>query len=335
MAKRPTINDVARHAGVSKSTVSLVLQNSPLVKKQTRITVEESIYALKYVYNRSAANLGGSANDLIGLVINDLRNPFFTQFTTSTQMALSKHGYATVIANTNEDAEIQKQVIASMLEHGVSAFVISPSYGDEGSIFDTIARTNTPALQVLRRLDNRTELFPYYSMDYEEGGKIAMEHLIGRGAKNIAFVGGLEDRPVTAERIKGYYQIIEENDLTPLTFLGHATRSFGWDMAIEITKNYPEVDAVLCFNDMVALGMLSGFASKNVKVGEDILLIGIDDIEECNMVYPRLSSVRCDIEQFGVKTADFIVEWLENGIKPQPVYREPVKLIPRQSSCGI
>ena len=78
MKKRPTIIDVAQHAGISKSTVSLVLQNSPLVKKETRVAVKKSIKELGYVYNRAAAKLRGSGVGLIGLVINDLRNPFFT-----------------------------------------------------------------------------------------------------------------------------------------------------------------------------------------------------------------------------------------------------------------
>ena len=107
MDKRPTIKDVARHAGVSKSTVSLVLQKSPLVKTETREAIEASIRALGYVRNKAAATLRGAGTGLIGLVINDLRNPFFTEFAASAQMSLSEHGYATVIANTDEDPGLQ------------------------------------------------------------------------------------------------------------------------------------------------------------------------------------------------------------------------------------
>ena len=89
MSRRPTIVDVAEHAGVSKSTVSLVLHASPLVRPATRAAVEASIAALGYVYNRAAANLRGARAGLVGLVINDLRNPFFTEFATSAQMAFA------------------------------------------------------------------------------------------------------------------------------------------------------------------------------------------------------------------------------------------------------
>ena len=131
MNKRPTIVDVARHAGVSKSTVSNVIQNSPLVRPATREVVEKAMGALNYVYNRTAANLRGADVELIGLVINDLRNPFFTEFAASAQMTFARRGYATVIANTDENPQMQSQVFASMVEHGVSGFLISPTYVDE------------------------------------------------------------------------------------------------------------------------------------------------------------------------------------------------------------
>ncbi len=127
MSKRPTIVDVARMAGVSKSTVSLVLQDSALVRPATRDLVRRAMADIGYVYNRAAATMRSSKVDLTGLVINDLRNPFFTEFAASAQRAFSRRGYATVIANTDEDPELQAQAVASMIAHGVSGLVISPA----------------------------------------------------------------------------------------------------------------------------------------------------------------------------------------------------------------
>jgi len=335
MEKRPTIKDVAKHAGVSKSTVSLVLQNSPLVKTQTRAAVEASIRAINYVYNRSAANLGGAGTDLIGLIINDLRNPFFTEFATSAQMKFSKHGYATVVANTDENPEIQDQVIISMLEHGVSALLISPCYGGDGSVFETIARSETPLMQVLRCIDDRTNQFPFFSMDYETGGRLATEHLLERGVRTIAFVGGVEDGPITQERMSGYRQTMAEHGLPTVSFHGRATRTMGLGMAQSIAREHPEIEAVICFNDLVALGMLSGFSQTPKKVGRDILLVGFDDIEECEQAYPPLSSVRCDVSTFGQKSAEYILNWLDTKMMPPSIPREAVKLVARQSSLGF
>ena len=125
MSKRPTIVDVAMVAGVSKSTVSLVLQDSPSVKAETRNKVHDAIKQTRYVYNRAAANLRGAGAGLIGLIINDLRNPYYTEFAATVQMEFSSQGYATVIANSNEDPVIQEQIVTSMIEHGVSGLMVA------------------------------------------------------------------------------------------------------------------------------------------------------------------------------------------------------------------
>jgi LacI family transcriptional regulator len=334
MDKRPTINDVAQHAGVSKSTVSLVLRNSPLVKDETRTIVEASIKAINYVYNRSAARLRGAGTNLIGLIVNDLRNPFFTEFAISAQMTFSKHGYVTVIANTDENPETQKQVITSMMEHDVSAFLISPCYGGDDELFDTVLRTQIPLLQVMRCVDKRTDQLPFLSMDYSNGGRLAAEHLLSRGVRNIAFVGGVGDGPITQERIFGYNKIMKQHGLPITTFFGRATRQMGRETALDIVKHYPEIEAVICYNDLVALGMLAGFARTEKKVGHDILLVGFDDIDECREVFPQLSSIHCGITCFGKKSAEAIVNWLETGERPTSFERVPVTLVARQSSLG-
>ncbi|MEO0381426.1 MAG: LacI family DNA-binding transcriptional regulator, partial [Pseudomonadota bacterium] len=189
MKQRPTILDVAKEAGVSKSTVSLVLQGAPSVKDTTRKTVREVMKNIGYVYNRSAATLRSSTSGLVGLVINDLRNPFFTEFAALFQMELAKAGFATVLANSDEDPALQRQMIASLVEHGVSGFIISPSYGDEAATLEVLDAANTPTLQVFRTLERDGATFPVLTPDYLTGGRIAAEHLIQQGCKKIAFLG--------------------------------------------------------------------------------------------------------------------------------------------------
>ena len=174
------------------------------MRAETRALVEKAMGELHYVYNRAAANLRGADVGLIGLVINDLRNPFFTEFAASAQMTFAERGYATVIANTDETPAVQAQVIASMIEHGVSGFLISPAYVDAADGLEAVRRAGLPAMQVLRRIDARTDEFPFASLDYEAGGRLAAEHLLGLGLRRIAFVGGIEGRPVTEERMAGY-----------------------------------------------------------------------------------------------------------------------------------
>lgn len=330
--RRPTIKDVAAHAGVSKSTVSLVLQNSKLVRKETRAAVEASMKALNYVRNRAAATLRGSGTGLIGLVINDLRNPFFTEFAASAQMAFHQRGYATVIANCDEDAEIQNRTILSMLEHDVAALMISPCHGDVAAGFAAIERAGLPALQVLRRVETGAPPLPFFSHDYAAGGRAATRHLLDQGARRIAFVGGVEGRPVTAERQAGYRAEMAARGLAPLILPGRATRAFGRAAAATIAGAEGGIEAALCFNDLVALGMMAGLAEAGRLPGRDILLVGFDDIEEARLAYPPLSSVDCDVPRFGRQGAATLLRWMEAGAAPRAEERLPVTLRIRASS---
>lgn len=334
MTGRPTILDVARRAGVSKSTVSLVLNGSPLVREAKRTAVRQAMAELGYVYNRAAANLRGASTSLVGLVINDLRNPFFAEFATSAQMALSARGHATVVANTDEDAALQEQVVVSMLEHGVSALVLSPAYGATAATFDAIARAGVPAMQVLRRADPRTALFPFAAPDYVTGGRLAAEHLIGQGARAIAFVGGLPDRPVTEERMSGYRAALAAAGLVPLHLPGRPGRAFGRAACADLLAQHPQVTAAVCFNDLVALGMLTGLAERGLQAGTALRITGFDDIEEAAQAFPPLSSVRCDVAGFARHTAAQLLAWLEGGPPPPPERRSPVTMIARASSTG-
>jgi LacI family transcriptional regulator len=334
MNRRPTIIDVARHAGISKSTVSLVLQNSPSVREETRALVRQAMADLGYVYNRAAANMRMSNAGLIGLVINDLRNPFFTEFATSLQMALAERGYSTVIANTDENPILQDQVVGAMIEHGVSALIICPAYGDTTATFDAVARGGIPTMQMLRGVDPRLELFPLIAPDYLTGSREATRHLIAAGARRIAFVGGLEGRAVTEERKAGYLEVLAQDGLKPIIMTGRASREFGRNAARQLHADSAGVDAAVCFNDLVALGMLTGCHEIGWQVGTDFLITGFDDIEEAAQSYPALSSVHCDIAGIGMQAAQTVVDWLEHRKTPSPETRTPVSLSIRQSSVS-
>ena len=330
--RRPTIIDVAKQAGVSKSTVSLVLQGSAQVKPETRALVRKAMEEIGYVYNRSAANLRASGTSLIGLVINDLTNPYFTEFATALQMALASRGYAVVIANTNEDPEIQNQVVGAMLEHGVSALILSPAYGDVSDMLAAVERAGIPMMQVLRKVSDKTDIFPFFAPDNQEGGRLATQFLIDRGARRIAFVGGLKGRSVTEERFAGYLGAIEAAGLEPLTFTGQSSRSYGHKTAAQLFSEYPDCDAALCFNDLVAFGVINACHEARKEIGTAFQIIGFDDIQEAAECWPPLTTVGCDVIGFGQLIAETIESWLVGGKVPQSIERTSVSLVNRETT---
>lgn len=333
--RRPTIIDVANKAGVSKSTVSLVLQGSAQVKAETRTLVHAAMKEIGYVYNRSAANLRSTGNALIGLVINDLTNPFFTEFATSLQMALGSRGYAVVVANTNEDPAIQDQVVTAMLEHGVSALILSPAYGDVSKTLEAVERAGIPMMQVLRQVEGDNGKYPFIAPDYRAGGRVATRHLLETGARKIAFVGGLEGRQVTQERISGYLEIVQENGLQPVVVTGKSTRAFGHAAAADLFRDHPDCDAALCFNDLVAFGMINACHEARVAIGTSFQIIGFDDIQEASECWPALSTVQCGVGDFGKQVADTILRWLQDDDVPAALTQTPVRLVHRQTTKDL
>lgn len=331
--KRPTILDVAAKAGVSKSTVSLVLQDSDLVKKETRETVERAMRALNYVRNRAAVTLRGSGTGLIGLVINDLRNPFFTEFAASAQMTLAEHGFATVIANCDEDAAQQDRTLRTMLEHDVAGLMISPSYGGPEDGLRVVEAAGVPALQVLRRVETSAAPLPFFTFDYANGCRLATQHLLDKGLKRIAFVGGTQGRQITEDRMTGYANAMAERGLTPLPLHGRPSRAFGREMARQIMTERPDLQGAVCFNDLVALGMLSGLAEAGRRPGEDFAVIGFDDIEEARLSFPALTTVRCNVSQFGRLAAEHLMQRITDPSSRLEDRTLPVELVVRGSDA--
>jgi LacI family transcriptional regulator len=185
---------------------------------------------------------------------------------------------------------------------------------------------------VLRQVVPDVDCFPFAAPDYEAGGRLAVEHLVAEGARHIAFVGGLAGRAVTRKRMAGYLEAMDRAGTEPIVLSGRPGRDFGREAAFRLAKDFPHIDAALCFNDLVALGLLSGCAELGRTVGPDFKVVGFDDIEECAQSFPSVTSVRCDIAGFGRRIAETVLAQLEDGIRPPPETVSPVELIVRQSS---
>ena len=125
--EKATILDIAREAGVSKSTVSLVLQGSGLIRPETAGKVKKAIEDVGYVYNRGAANLRNTHSKIVGLVLNDLSNPFFAEFAIGVETVLQMAGYVAFMANTSESVVRQSQVMRMMREHGAGGIILCPA----------------------------------------------------------------------------------------------------------------------------------------------------------------------------------------------------------------
>ncbi|MFC3074518.1 LacI family DNA-binding transcriptional regulator [Shinella pollutisoli] len=332
---RVTVVDIARAAGVSKSTVSLVLQASPLVNEATRARVNAAIRDLGYVYNRGAANLRQSASSrIIGIVVNDLTNSFFAELAVGMDMVLQSAGYVQFLSNSAESLDRQRQVIASMREHGISGLILSPARGTEAADLKPLTASGVPVVAVVRNVVG-AKVSTLFS-DNHAGAKDAVRHLISLGHRRIAFLGGIANTTVFAERTQGWRDALAEAGLEApeeLAIASTAARA-GGVAAVERALSLPvPPTAALCFNDAAAFGVCDGLRAKGKEPGHDFAVVGFDDVIEAETAVPALTTVSVDPQGMGRRAAQMLLKQINAGrVEPEAVVSS-VRLVVRES-CG-
>lgn len=332
-AARVTMIDIARHAGVSKSTVSLVLQGSPLVKAETREKVVAAIEALGYVYNRGAANLRGQRSNIVGMVINDLANPFFAELAVGIERVFHAAGYIPFIANTIENPKRQGEVLRSMSEHDIAGLIICPARGTRPSDIETMAQLGVPVVLAMRRLAG-----PRYSSvtpDNLRGARRATEHLLALGHRRIAFFGGYSDMIAQNDRCGGYQAALVAAGIAvdPMLIIeGPPNRECGQNAIGHVLDMAVPPTAALCFNDVVAFGVLTGLERRGLSAGRDFALVGFDDVAEARHTNPPLTTVHVDTGALGERAAHQVLRMIHGDARPEEFVSD-VDLVVR-ASCG-
>lgn len=327
-----TLQDIAAHAGVSRSTVSLVLRESPLVAERTRRKVQRSIKALGYVYNRGAAALRGSRTSTLGVVVYDIANPFFGAMVAGIDAALNREGYVSFLANSEDSPARQQRFLERMREHRVDGILLCPAEGTDPALIETLADWGMPCIQVLRHVGEPP--FDYAGTDFRQGVCLAMDHLVALGHRRIAFLGGHREHSATRERWQGYRESLERHGLDYERLLrATVTRRDGFALIQQLMAESPAPSAVVCHNDLVAFGALLGLKRLGLTPGVDCAVIGTDDVEEAALGDPALTSVATHPHAIGEEAARLALRRIADPAGA----REQVVLAPRlqvRDSCG-
>ncbi|HTW26717.1 MAG TPA: LacI family DNA-binding transcriptional regulator [Acetobacteraceae bacterium] len=331
--QRATIRDIARAAGVSKSTVSLVLNGSDLVKPQTRARVTEAMQALGYVYNRSAARLRGAGNPVIGMVINDLANPFYTELAIGIERGCQTAAVVPFLANTAESPVRQAQVIRSMREHGASGLILAPALDTDAAQLDAL----TGALPVVFAMRHpRGARGSAVMPDNRGGARTATAHLIALGHRRIAFLGGMPGMAVRGERQAGYRDALRAAGIAfdpALVADARPTREGGRTALAQVLALADPPTACLAYNDVVAIGTLHALADRGRVAGRDFAVVGFDDIAEARQMSPPLTTIAVNGEGLGERAARLLLRLIEQPGAKDEIVIGATQLVVRQS-CG-
>ena len=333
-----SVKEVAREAGVSLGTVSNVLNNPQNVAPENVKKVKDAIQRLGYVRNDAARQLRAGRSRGIGVIVQDIRNPFFAELTRGAEDAATENQLGILIADSDSDSERERFILGLFEEQRVLGVLVTP-VGNELEILKEMKNRGNAIVVVDQK--SRDKSISSVSVDDVAGGAMAVTHLIETGRRRIAFAGGpLSDLPI-GERLKGALKAVKRHDNVSLEVLetDNLTVLEGRRIGEEIIARpaHERPDAVFAANDLLAIGVMQAIVvSPNLSIPGDLALIGYDDISFAEMAIVPLSSVRQPSADIGKHAVKLLIEESDNGpdSHPQQLVFQP-SLVIRESTIAL
>lgn len=320
-----TIRDVALAAGVSPSTVSRALANPDMVNPTTREIVLRSADRLGYEPNRAARSLITGRTGSIGVIVPDLSNPFFPHVVKGIQARARDAKYNIFLADSDEDPAAEAGLIRALSKQ-VDGLILCATRMSEREV-TAVASDN-----VLVLINRRVGRTPAVTTDYADGMRQAVAHLDALGHRHIAWVGGPRTSWTTGERLRGLQASAGAADVK-LTDIGYFPATFAGGVAAADQAVASGATAVIGYNDVVALGILSRLSARGIAVPDEVSLVGFDDIPMSGMSHPALTTVGAPKEEAGRAAFDLMQSLLHKTDEATAAQRElPVQLVVRGSS---
>jgi LacI family transcriptional regulator len=333
-SNKPTLFDVARDAGVSTATASLVVRKSALVSEKTRAKVLKSIGRLGYVHDSVAASLRARVSSTVGVVITDIGNPFLSEVLVGLHDALNATGHDVLLGTTFDRIDKQSALLQTMIGHKICGLVLCPVGGTSVQDLAILQKANVPTVLVGRDVSyaNRYDMV---IADSFAGARLAVQHLLDAGHRRIAFLGGSEQVPTYRRRLSGYVETLMANGVEvdmSLVLPGPSNFEFG-DAAIAnvLDRAHPPT-AAFCYNDVVAIGALQGLQRLGLRAGNDVGLVGFDDIKHATITNPALTTISVDTAQWGGMIARILERRIREPAAPSDKIVVAPRLVVRDSS---
>lgn len=331
-----SIREVANHAGVSVGTVSNVLNRPEIVAPATRTRVQAAIAELGFVPNATARQLRRGRGRVLGLVVLDVANPFFTDVARGVDDATNAAGMAVIFCNSDGDPAREASFLDLLEEQRVQGVLITPIDDANQRLLEL--RERGVLVVLLDRLARRPDLCSV-SVDDRRGGELALRHLLESGHERIAFVGGPWRLEQVQDRFHGAMAAVREagGDERRLRYVEtpQTTVAAGRDASGRIL-GHPRATrptAIFCANDLLALGVLQGLTRQRIRVPADMALVGYDDIDFAAAAAVPLSSVRQPRQRLGRAAAELLMDEANDpvGHQHRQIVFEP-ELVVRESS---
>jgi LacI family transcriptional regulator len=328
------VRDVAALANVSLGTVSNVMNNPDRVGPEVRARVEAAMADLGFVPSRAAGQLRSRRSELVGVVVPDVGNPYWASVLRGIESVIEEHGLALVVGSTHQETSRQSRLLRGLESQGVDGLILAPITADSDDWAQfTSRRFGVVALE--RR--SRGPFASSVSLDNVEGGRLAVTHLLERGHRDVAFVNGPRTVPWCADRREGVVTGLQQHGVDPREALvevevSDLTVAEGFRAVDTLLAGGARPTAIMCANDMLALGASLALRERGIEVPADMALVGYDDVEFAAALAPPLTTVRQPSFEMGVAAARLL---LRSGTDGSGEHLQFVpELVPRASSEG-
>ena len=333
----PTLGDVANLAGVSKSTASRILAAPEGIRipysADTQRKVLHATAQLGYKPSKLARGLTLAKTGIIGLVVPSLTDSFFPGVTSALETRLTEEGYSVILANSNADSRIQRARIEDLLSWHVDGLIIAPAQeAGEAGLFWELWQRKTPFVLLDRTFPDT----PFCSVSTEDdaGAAMAVEHLIATGCQRIAWAGGPLGISTNRLRHAGYTATLIRHGLLPRSdyALDVPPGEEGGQKALDrILGLNPRPDAVFCFSDLLAFGILEACGRQGIRVPQDLAVVGYADLPHSGMLKVALTTVRQPRALLGRRAAEVLIAGIAKGGHSEQATL-PVELVVREST---
>ncbi len=331
--KKPiTATDVAEYAGVSIATVSRVINKSDNVREGMRKKVLEAISILGYQPSRTAQRLRARKSKVIGIIISDIQNPFFTTIVRGIEDVAQKQDYSVILCNSDEDPDKEKLYIDIMQSEDVAGVIIA-STSRAGKRIYKLMVSGIPVVAIDRMINKQQ--VDSVCVDNELGAYEGVSHLIQQGHQRIGYIGLPLILTPGVERQKGYMKALTDHDLLPIAELmkiGNAKQDGGFTCAKELLQSDCPPSALFIANNLMTLGALGAIKSQGLVIPKDISLLGFDDVPWAQFLNPPLSTISQPIYELGKQSIELLLMRIANPsmktkairLKPELIIRESV-----------
>ena len=338
-----TLKDVARETGLTVTTVSRVLNNRGYISEETREKVYEAMKKLNYRPNEVARSLSKKSTNTIGVIVPHIRHPYFSELISNLENEASKRGYKMILCNSQEKENKEREYLEMCTSNRVAGIVLCSA----GVAVEEFQGSNIPLITIERYMENGTASV---ECDNRQGGKLAAEHLIACGCKNLLHISGVYETAMPADdRALGFIEVCEKaggshwevatntyqyNNLEYHDFLEEELKeNYDVDNTAENDENCGKsrIDGIFASSDLIAAQVLQVCSKLGIRVPEDIKLVGFDDVNISSLTTPRITTIHQPIKEI----AELTLELLINAQDGKTVAKRsllPVSLVKREST---